>query len=95
MTKNGHLDLYQRTKRIHNLSWHDFKLSCGFNDFDRNKKYTLEEDQQSYIDLRNNHPEARSSSWMKDNGYNALYRRVSKMHKLSWNEFKKLCGFND
>jgi hypothetical protein len=94
MEKNGHRALYQRV-RNYNLSWHDFKLSCGFNDFDKNKTYTLEEDQQSYIELRKEHPEANSSDWMEKNGHRGLYQRIKRIHKMKWHDFKLSCGFND
>jgi len=32
MSKNGYSGLYARIKKIHNLSWHNFKKLCGFND---------------------------------------------------------------
>ncbi len=95
MKKNGCCDLCQRVTKKHKLRWHDFKLSCGFDDFDRNRKYTLEEDKQFYIDLRNKHPEAKSSSWIAGNGYTSFYNRIRKKHKLCWHDFKLSCSFDD
>ena len=95
MRSNGYSSFYRRVLKRHKLTWHDFKASCGFDDLDRNKTYTLEEDKQSYIDIRNKNPEAVKSSWIVDNGHMNLYARIRRVHKLSYHEFKKLCGFDD
>ncbi len=93
--KNGYSGLYSRIRRVHKLSWHDFKVKCGFNDYDKDKKYTLEEDVKSYIEIRTKYEESKSSEWMQKNKYRSLYCRILRIHRLTWHDFKKLCGFDD
>jgi glutaredoxin-related protein len=93
MRKNGYNSLYARVRTKHKVSWNSFRELCGFNEFNRMKKYTLEDNIKEYIKIRGENQESESSGWMLRNGYNSLYTRVTK--NRTWHEFKLLCGFND
>ena len=52
---------------------------------DRN--HTIEQDILEYQKLRAKNPKAKSSEWMRKNGYNALLKRLTKHFGL-WSKFK-------
>jgi len=84
--------LYVQVSRKYKIKWNDFRKQCGIH-VELFKTKTLQDIVEEYKSIVVKYGEkAYRCQWMNENGYNWLYQQVRIKHKLSWNEFKKMCG---
>jgi len=93
---NGYSWLYSQVSVTYRIKWNNFKIQCGFNNQLKRLNLSLEDLKEEYKNIVKEHGEdAYSCSWLNKNGYGWLHQQIWLKHKLSWDDFKKQCGFNN
>jgi len=95
MKKNGFGWLYEQVVKKYKIKWNTFREDCGVYVVFRRTNLSLQNLIKEYKKVVKKHKEkAYSNEWMRQNGYLWLCQQIAQKHKMKWNEFKKLCGFD-
>jgi len=94
MKKNGYVGLCSYVRKAFD-SWNSFKKQAGFDEDPLYESWTKEIAIKEYQKIRELHGDkAKSSFWMKKNGYRGLCSYVVRAFD-SWNSFKQQAGFDE